>query len=227
MEVRDLIISKPDDAPYSTLKEALIRRTSASEQKRLQQLLTEEELGDRKPSQLYRRMRQLLDDRKLEESILRQLFVQRLPPNVQLVLISAGDNMGMNQLADLADRIVEVATPAASAVHAMARSAPPTLTVHTSAPLQQLQSRVQSLAAQVSALTMQLRYRGRSRDRESSRSPRSRPGSPAPNANSTSADECWYHQTYGDNARRCRQPCSRALSSASPAPRQGNDHASD
>ena len=51
-EVRDLILNPPDDAPYDLLKATLIKRTEASEQRKLQQLLTAEELGDRKPSQL-------------------------------------------------------------------------------------------------------------------------------------------------------------------------------
>ena len=49
-EVRDLILTPPADNPFATLKAALVDRTAASEQRRLQQLLTEEELGDRKPS---------------------------------------------------------------------------------------------------------------------------------------------------------------------------------
>ena len=43
-EVRDLIINPPADTPYDLLKAALIKRTEASEQRRLQQLLTAEEL---------------------------------------------------------------------------------------------------------------------------------------------------------------------------------------
>ena len=39
----------PDDHPYDKPKEQLIKRTTASEQQRLQQLLSSAELGDLKP----------------------------------------------------------------------------------------------------------------------------------------------------------------------------------
>ena len=71
------------DQPYTKLKAELIRRTSVSEQNRLNKLLISEELGDRTPSQLLSRMQQLLGEKQLEPSILKQLFVQRLPMNVQ------------------------------------------------------------------------------------------------------------------------------------------------
>ena len=58
-EVRDLILHPPDTRPYDSLREQLVKRTAASDQRRLQQLLHSEELGDRKPSQLLRRMQQL------------------------------------------------------------------------------------------------------------------------------------------------------------------------
>ena len=44
VEVRDLILRPPSDDPYRALKEQLTKRTALSEQRRLQQLFTEEEL---------------------------------------------------------------------------------------------------------------------------------------------------------------------------------------
>lgn len=62
-EVRDLILKPPEPEPYNVLKEQLVMRTAAPEQRRLQQMLNTEELGDRKLIQLLRRMQQLLGDR--------------------------------------------------------------------------------------------------------------------------------------------------------------------
>ncbi len=62
-EVRDLILSPPTETPYETLKQQLVKRTMASEQRRLQLLLNSEELGDRKPTQLLRMIQQLLGEK--------------------------------------------------------------------------------------------------------------------------------------------------------------------
>jgi len=63
-EIRDILVAPLSATPYDDLKTALLGRTEQSKKKKLQALLTEEELGSRKPSQLLRRMQQLQPRRK-------------------------------------------------------------------------------------------------------------------------------------------------------------------
>ncbi|KAH8020842.1 hypothetical protein HPB51_005283 [Rhipicephalus microplus] len=56
-DLADILASPHPSHPYDTLKAAIISRKSESEHSRLQQLITATELGDRRPSQLLRRMR--------------------------------------------------------------------------------------------------------------------------------------------------------------------------
>ena len=196
-EVRDLILKPPTTNPYTVLKEQLVKRTAASEQRRLQQLFHDEELGDRKPTQLLRRMQQLLGDRAsaTDGTFLRELFLQRLPSNVRMVLASTSNTTNLEELAELADKIVEVAAPTVAA---------------TTAPLPQLLSEVEQLRAEVSKLQTSIRSLTRqSRSRSSSRTRQPSPAHPPPAESSL----CWYHHTYGEAARKCRSPCSYSTQS--------------
>ncbi|CAN7994887.1 unnamed protein product [Ixodes pacificus] len=105
-------MNPPATHPYDKIKEELIKRTTASEQRRLQQLLTNEELGDRKPSQLLRSMRQLLGDRaaSFDDTILRERFLQRIPSNARMILATSSD-ISLDCLAELADKILDIAVP--------------------------------------------------------------------------------------------------------------------
>ena len=48
VEVSDLLLRPPEEAPYNTLKDKLVKCTAVSEQHKLQELIRGEELGDRK-----------------------------------------------------------------------------------------------------------------------------------------------------------------------------------
>ena len=199
-EIRDLLLGPPEDRPYDALKKKLIERTAESEQRRVQQLLTAEELGDRKPTQLLRRMHQLLGEKMqtTDGSIIKELFMQRLPTNVRMVLAAASERTPLEELAALADKIMEVASPS------IATMATPT---QATSEVDRLRAENASLQKQISALqaaTGPRRRRSRSRNHGRPRSP-------------SQSGVCWYHRRFGDAARKCSLPCSRA----------GNRQASD
>ena len=188
-EVRDLILKPPATNPYDKLREELVKRTTASEQRRLQLLFNAEELGDRTPSQLLRWMQQLLGDKAAtaDKSFLRELFMQRLPPNVTMVLASTKEDEELESLASLADKVVEVAAPVVATVQSS----------QLSSEMEYLRSEIASLKRLVQSLSTTPRRK---------HSPRRRTPSPTPPVQSTGL--CWYHSRFAEKAAKCLQPCS-------------------
>lgn len=216
-EVADILTSfirNPPATAYDQLKAALLERTTASERTRIQQLLSTEELGDRRPSQLLRRMTQLLGSRAqaMDGALLRELFLQRLPVNVQMILATA-TSMDLPSLASLADKVIEAASvaPRVAAV-----TATPTSTAlrPTPAPADRgAPANVDHLCDRLEQLIVAATRRNdsahsprpsRQRERSSSR----RRNAVSGRSSSPSPGVCIYHRRFGADARRCLLPCS-------------------
>ena len=195
-EVRDLLLNPPSDTPYDKLKTELIKRTAASEQCKLQQLIGGEELGDRKPTQLLQQMQQLLGDKlsSSAESFLREPFLQRLPPSVRMILASADSAMDLQKLADMADKVMEVTTPTVSAIPNTVHPQP--------SEIEQLRLEVKRLTDLVTSLI----HHDRPHHQSTSRS--CRPPTPSPQQSSSNDSICWYHAKFGDAAQKCKDPCT-------------------
>ena len=65
-------------------------------------------------------MQQLLGDKlgtsSDANSFLRELFLQRLPPNVRMVLASADTSLDLSKLGDMADKVMEVVIPTVASI---------------------------------------------------------------------------------------------------------------
>ncbi|BHF60036.1 hypothetical protein SprV_0100299700 [Sparganum proliferum] len=90
------------------LDSEILRLNSVSDRQRYHQLLKEESLGDRKPSELLRGMRSLLGDMRVDDKFVKDMFLERLPADVQTILASGSQDLTVSQLAEMADRMIEV-----------------------------------------------------------------------------------------------------------------------
>jgi len=72
------IISPPEQEPYDRLKPELVRRLSTSREQRVRQLISHEEMCDRKQSQFLLHLKSLAPD--VPDDFLRTICASRLPP---------------------------------------------------------------------------------------------------------------------------------------------------
>jgi len=191
--VSDIIRNPHLTEPYTNLKETLIKRLSLSETTKLNQLLSDLNLGDRKPSQLLREMRELGGD-KVSEELLRSLWLQRLPENTQSILACNPGNL--IELANCADKIDEI------------NNKPNVFmceSKHTDSILEQLAfltEQVKELKAKADSRDNFRRSRSNSRFRSTSKSPHRQ------TSRSMDSTMCWYHNRFANRATKCIQPCS-------------------
>lgn len=209
---RQIVMSPPTNGTaYSTLKEKVIEYFAETEATRLRRLLSEVQLGDRRPSRLLDEMRELSNN-SVDEKVLKQIWKQRLPQSVQQILAGAQDNVGISELAKMADSIHEVENQ--RSINAITAAA----TSSAKNPNEAIIAAITELTKKVS----ELNTRGRRRSRNQSRS---RAATPAPNngAQNHAADNeagpsmCWYHRMYDNKAIKCVQPCSFFRAAAAPA----------
>ena len=130
--------------------------------------------------------------------LFRELFLQRLPSNVRVVLAFVDANRTLEEIAQLADKIVDIAPSTVSAL----------------TPSTAVGDAIDSLRSEVDRLTRLVSTLARERSPPQTSRPRSSPSlrrvqrrsrTPPP-----SAGLCWYHARFGDKARNCTPPCSRS-----------------
>lgn len=199
-QVSDLVLTPPEQNMYKSLKQRLLDVFAVSEQSRLKKLLGEIQIADQKPSCLLREMRNLAGT-SISSDILKTLWLQRLPSNIQAILSISSEDL--DKLVTMADKIFETS------------SGPEINKIVARAPDHSLEAQMAELTRQVSELTSRLSGQANNRHRSTSRSgarPRaSTPRQHSKNRSHGSSDEqkiCWYHSKWGDKASKCIGNCS-------------------
>ncbi|GBO12479.1 hypothetical protein AVEN_24764-1 [Araneus ventricosus] len=183
--VSDLIRCKPNDNPYTQLKNHLITQLADSESVRLRNVLSYMQLGDKKPSQLLHEM-QGLSLGKIEESDMRMLWFQRLPITTQQILSASTDKLA--SLALTADKSTEVFFGVNTCVNSVEVKS----------------ARLNRLEAQISELTSAPQQVRSNCKRFRNASPHSRYRT---RFSSRNCSFFWYHSKFGTKAQKCVPPC--------------------
>lgn len=210
-QVIDLLRDPPAVKKFDALKARLISTYEESEAKQFEKLLSQMELGDQKPSQLLRKMRELAHD-KINEQTLSMLWMRQLPSSVRGVLTVA-DTKNLETRAAMADKILETMRPMEVAELKTAAS-----TSDNHKEIARLTARVNNLYRLVNEKPRYHRVPGpsryyRTRSQSRPRLPAKKPGTshgdaqPTPKA-SKPPRTCFYHAKYGDNAHKCIAPCN-------------------
>lgn len=206
-QVSDILLQPPQSRRFEALKARLLTVYEESENRQLQKLLSEIELGDQKPSQLLRRMRDLARG-KIPDDTLSIMWQGHLPASVRGVL-AVTDVKDLENLAIIADKILETMRPvhvSEVANHTSILSQP-----STSNDMSVLQAQIAQLILQVMELqnsrrpiskyrynnSYHRRYRSGSRQRNTTR------------GRSNSAERlCFYHRKFRHRANKCTEPCA-------------------
>lgn len=204
-QISDLLYDPPSSSLYEAIKERLISVYEESAGKQLQKLTTEMELGDQKPSQLLRRMRELARA-KVPDSTLRLMWLNHLPPHVRSILIvsdTISNTTALDELAKIADKMMEQQHEVSGV--STRTPPPPANNQPAGTDMESMMKAIENLSLEVAALRAS---QGSPHIRERTQQYHRQRTSSRPRTSAEPSPLCFYHRRFGSRAQRCTTPCS-------------------
>ncbi|XP_036347621.1 uncharacterized protein LOC118757000 [Rhagoletis pomonella] len=208
-QLGDVIAALPQNDSFDYVKQKIIEHFADSEQRRLNRVLSELPLGDKKPSELFFEMRRVAGN-TLGDAALKSLWIKRLPEFAQPVVAASSGSAA--EYTKIAYTIIDAIAPQQLN---RVKSTP-------SSEIHELRAVVMELGKKFDKLTTRSRSQSRRRTniRQNSNARDSSKGVTS-SRESSSVRDCWYHLKYGRDAKKCRSPCrqsKRALRAVSSEP---------
>ncbi|GFT22824.1 uncharacterized protein NPIL_274641 [Nephila pilipes] len=186
--VVDILSNPPENEKYDTLKKALLNRLTDTEESRLKKLLTDLELGDKRPSDLLRQMKSLAGN-SISDEIIKSLWLQRLPQQTQAILTISNDTL--DKIAEMADKIIAVYSSSEICQVKKVGSLPNSASSFDRNKLDVLQADIAALTKKIDEFSRNTRSRSKSRGNDRRRRSRS---------NSARYEFCWLKPCFSDNS---------------------------
>lgn len=211
--IANVIRSSSCDDKYTEAKRQLISIFKTTEEKKFRRLLEEIELGDRKPSTLYREMSELACNNITDEMLV-NLWIKKLPQSISQQVQALRLVIQPSDILSAADTLFDNAPVGINEIR------------HKNLPEEDKKSDMQKMSENFLKLQNQIQGQcdkmqeqienfishsntDRSRLRENSSRRFSRQRSNSRNSsNGVKNPLCFYHKKFGSSAFKCRKPCS-------------------
>ena len=180
-KISNLIRNPPQVSRYPTLKNQLISLYEESQESKLNRIFDELQLGDQKPSQLFKEIKNLADD-KISDEVLFSIWVKKLPTECEQNLRGLNKVSSLTNVLQMADGMLECSKSNISAIK-------------TESNFEVLSKKLDNLID-----TIQQFHSARSQFRSSSKT--------RPRSTSNKQPLCYYHRRFKEKANKCVPPCS-------------------
>lgn len=205
--ILDIIQKPPTLNKYETIKATLIERFSLSERAKLEKILGDSEIGDRKPSEFYRSLAQLAGP-NFDTELLKKLWLRKLPKNLNVTLTTANVTDTQNLLR-LADNIWEVMFSGEIAtVKEPPIIQPPQTNNSLERMIEKLYLSTTNINNELGRVSRELDTLKRDFYTSTRRQSFSRGRSASRGRTPQKYRLCRYHYRFGSKARKCIQPCA-------------------
>lgn len=194
-QVKDLLKTPFAEGHYDKLKQQLISIYAETASEKFRKLISNAEIGDKKPSQFLHYMKSLADN-SITNDFIKKLWIQRLPAASRAVLSASKDEL--DDLAKMADQMWEVSDR--FNVNAVKVEKNP-----LESKIDKLASALEKLSQRINNIDKKEHVSRRDSTPHHSRS-RSKSTQSRDSTKETS-DTCWFHRKFGDAANKCREPC--------------------
>ncbi|XP_070855579.1 uncharacterized protein [Drosophila suzukii] len=213
LAVEDLFIRPPNENKYVAIKNRLLQKFAESPESKLRRLLQGGGTSGLKPSEILANMRRLAPDPGSENIIL-TLFLAEMPASIRPTL-TVWEETDLDKLAKIADKMLEAVNHNATfaiSTNNSTTAAPPVCATSTEDPWKKINDNLRSLSQKFDVLqkdVKRLQFQGLSR---SSSRGHVQTGNSNQQASVPQEKLCLYHDRLGENAQKCRPPCSRSSS---------------
>lgn len=208
LKIVDIVHNPPITDKYNHIKKILIERFSLNEDLRLEKLLNESEIGDRKPSEFFHDLSSLtISNSIINNELLIKLWMRKLPPAVQMHLI-ASNLISFNEKLVLADKIYEL-----SDKNQISSSNISTISPSSDQLFENMIKITSKLAENIDKLSMDIsEIRNNNYIRTNNNSVETNDNYNRIRDNrvrkTNRRNLCWYHEKFGRKAMKCISPCN-------------------